>query len=535
MYGCDKRHSEIQRIPTPNNMLSPEADSIKMEPGRDDGSDSDVEITHESRTGTRRTRIIMDKQHVDALAEEPMEMQLRKSVALTLDAQNMPMTPGFLDQVTELASEYFHNIIVELQKFTELQRRRRPSLTDVQLCFSTLGINHNAVLRLHEQITGNMTPQQHTYSRKIAEQSNTIRTESQDFTIEPKDPSYPFVANEKYEITAVVPQHHARPEYVPGHMPMLPPDYTYHRTPEYMPTISDLKTVRTKLVEESRMTEKWLYVLMKDNDKYKVDNNEIDVETDRISKEETEDTRNGEWNGSDDSDSDGVNNVDAKSQKKDTTEAQENGDTSISTHSVSNPKLFDIMAYARKRIASLERRNQNLEQKRKRRHDNIFMQAETVYSPYATKKPTKEVAKKFDDVLDAAFLSVLLLVKEGEKEKRRKLAAIEEDKKRRQEERELQADTLEFGALGNIGHSDDSDEEDEGFPEFDFPDNSGQTTNNWDAPQPETTPQNTVEERPTLAKKGLPSNDIPVEEPHDSDEDLEADLEDALGDLGAMS
>ena len=39
----------------------------------------------------------------------------------------------------------------------------------------------------------------------------------------------------------------------------------------------------------------------------------------------------------------------------------------------------------------------------------------------------------------------------------------------------------------------------------------------------------------TLAKKGLPSNDHPVEETNDSDEDLEADLEDALGDLGAMT
>lgn len=240
--------SEIQHIPNLIIMLTSEADSIKMESGRDDGSDSDVEITHESRTGPRRTRIVMDKPQVDGLVEEPMEMQLRKSVALTLDAQNMPMTPGFLDQITELASEYFHNIIVALQKFTELQRRRRPSLTDVQLCFSTLGINHNAVLRLHELITAKMTPQQHTYARKIAEQSNTIRTESQDFTIEPKDPSYPFVANEKYEITAVVPQHHARPEYVPGHMPMLPPDYTYHRTPEYMPTISDLKTVSNEIL-----------------------------------------------------------------------------------------------------------------------------------------------------------------------------------------------------------------------------------------------------------------------------------------------
>lgn len=527
--------SEIQHIPNLIIMLTSEADSIKMESGRDDGSDSDVEITHESRTGPRRTRIVMDKPQVDGLVEEPMEMQLRKSVALTLDAQNMPMTPGFLDQITELVSEYFHNIIVALQKFTELQRRRRPSLTDVQLCFSTLGINHNAVLRLHELITAKMTPQQHTYARKIAEQSNTIRTESQDFTIEPKDPSYPFVANEKYEITAVVPQHHARPEYVPGHMPMLPPDYTYHRTPEYMPTISDLKTVRTKLVEESRMTEKWLYVLMKDNEKYKVDNNEIDVEMDRISKEENEDTRKGEWNGSDDSDSDGTNhNGEVKSPE--TKEGQENGEKETPIpHSTSNPKLFDIMAYARKRITSLERRTQNLEQKRKRRHDNIFIQAETVYSPYATKKPTKEVAKKFDDALEAAFLSVLILVKEDEKEKRRKLAAIEEDKKRRQEERELQADTLEFGALGNIAHSDDSDEEDEGFPEFDFPDNPDQATNNWEASQPETTTQEMAEQRPTLAKKGLPSNDHPVEETNDSDEDLEADLEDALGDLGAMT
>lgn len=541
VYRCniDVNASSFSNCTT---MLSLQPDvTVKDELIHEVGSDSDVEITHEASAQPSRQHFVMDKPHLDEKGLQPMDVQLRKAVALMLDAQNLHMTPGFLDQIAELASEYFHSLIVALQKFTELQRRRRPVLPDVELCFASLGINYNNVLHLHQTIDYQLTPKQREYSRLIKSQSDDLCQQAQDLSIEPQDPSYPFFMNEKYEITAVVPQHHGRPEYVPSHMPMLPPDYTYHRTPEFMPTISDLKTVRTKLVEESRMTEKWLYVLMKDDDKYEIKDTEVEVETNRISKEETEENQKGEWSGSD-----SENDPTATSESIDAKLIEETEET-ISTEQsekdvivkASNPKYFNIEAYIRRRIASKERRIQQVEERRRRRRENIFLQVESIYSPYATVKPTSDTNKFYDEKLDDAYSTVLQLVREGEKEKRRRLASIEEDKKRRQEERELQADTLEFGALGNIAHSDDSEEEDEGFPEFDFPTQGPTVEPKVASTEPET-PAKTEEvvepPRPTTGKKGPPVNMPAADGEHESsDDDLEADLEDALGNLGAMS
>lgn len=504
--------------------------------------DSEVEIIHETSSRHRQPRVLMDKSQIDALVDHPMESMLRRAVALTLDVHKMHMTPAFLDQMTELAEDFAHSLIVALQKFTELQRRHRPSVSDVSLCFSSLHIDHNEIYRLHQSLLAQMSGEQRKYAQKIAADARNIALPAEE-PADVNDPSYRFVANEKYEITAVVPQHHARPDYVPSHLPMLPPDYTYHRTPEYMPTITDLKTVRTKLVEESRMTEKWLYVLMKD-EKSGVPGEDAEMENARIAKEE----ENQRWNGSDsdsereekreggrdERDENGVKSVETGAEngfenRTDDTDQPERGAALPPTH-----KQFDIVLYAKRRIASKQRPARLLEETRKRRAENIFMEAETIFSPYAIKPATRDIADKFELALEAAYEEVMLLVQQGEKEKKRRLVVIEEDKKKRQEERELQADTLEFGALGNMGHSDDS-EDDEGFPEFDFPDNPDQK-------EDESTVVGAVgateaaEARPTVGKKGLAADAPPATaaEEEESDEDLEAGLEEALGDMVAM-
>ena len=57
-----------------------------------------------------------------------------------------------------------------------------------------------------------------------------------------------------------------KPRYIPSYLPDLPPDYTYQSTPEYNKPLTDLKELRIRLVQESRMTEDSLYKLIENDE-----------------------------------------------------------------------------------------------------------------------------------------------------------------------------------------------------------------------------------------------------------------------------
>ncbi|ODV66080.1 hypothetical protein HYPBUDRAFT_153602 [Hyphopichia burtonii NRRL Y-1933] len=386
----------------------------------------------------------------------PIDFQFFKVIALTMQSKGFQCSQDFLTELTELSITYLHDMMDTLKRFTEIQRRRKPSIGDTKLLLQSKNINPT---HLYVEYEKSKCFGKRKQLEEISSQTDHILQvyNADEITFEENDPSIPFFNKEYQEITELVPKQSGKPSYVPSYLPDLPPDYTYQNTSRFMDQITDLKEIRLRLVAESRLTDKPLNELI-DNDEKKwrhefevellKSGNKIellveDKEENEVSKEE-----------------------DVNQNTKENTET----DSSLLINNERilprvETKAFDFVEYAKKRKREKEKQEQEIEKKRKLRDDNIFMKAEKLYSPYAQSAPTTEDNSFFHQIILDEFKTVITAVRISDEKKKKKIKEILEEKARRDREKAKENNQIEFGFsfnnARNIDEDSDSDEDEE--------------------------------------------------------------------------
>ncbi|KAG5419057.1 hypothetical protein I9W82_002824 [Candida metapsilosis] len=415
--------------------------------------------------------------------QSPADTQLTKIIAVLLNDQGYHFTEEFLGQVYDLATEYMNHLLANLLEYTVLQRRRKPSLSDLKLALEENDLSPDI---LAEQIQISKI-----FLKSHAQQIQAVMA---DHNEEPADNEN--YVNEHYAIMEVVPNMTTRPSYIPSYMPDLPPDYTYQSTPSYSQPQTDLKQLRTKLVEESRLTEKSLYKLIesdaselklkaefeKELTKLAETENGVASVEEVVKVEEVKAPENPVEKSVEQSVEQSVeptadqiveSTVDQTEEPKaeQTVEpiAEQTAENTVEPIAVEQPEetteptiietvnKFDFIEYAQKRKNARLRKQAKLEEQQQKRDSDIFMKAELYYSPYATKNPTPETNKYFKDILDNEFKKVIVSVRLEEERRRKELAAQKELKERQEREFRAQHEIQFNFEQRNVSDSSDLD------------------------------------------------------------------------------
>lgn len=524
----------------------------------------DLEVPFSERRLAPETINLLNKPVDKKLTMSGIEFQFSKIIGVILKSKGLDYSEEFLSQMNDLSITYFHDIIETLRKFTEIQRRKKPSISDTELCFRMKGITADRLYKEYEEtklIANKYKSEIDLVKNQTTELINEFK---EDNKFDENDPSLPFFTNEHYEITELIPKQSSKPIYIPFYLPDLPPDYTYQKTPKYMNMITDLKQLRLKLVDESRLTEKSLYNLIDDEEKKWKEDFEKQIRDTLL---EVDDDIDSENENSLMSEVDQKNQTDIETpipdhqlegqetkpqltelNKKDgildevdvVSETLHNKAGEQTTKVDGEPrkllqdvKTFDFVAYAQKR-RDLERSKElEIDRKRKLRESNIFFKTEKYYSPYATLPVTHEVDLYFANIVQDEFKSVIGSVRTAEKKKKRKVEKILREKAEREQAKEKEREKMGLGfSFGPISHmlddeNDDSDkDEDMGFPTFDF----GDSIESQDKQETEANPSddNDATEIGSIPKvDGTGATHVNTDDEMDSDS-FEAELEDAI-------
>lgn len=365
------------------------------------------------------------------------DLLLLKIIALMLQSKQIAVSEEALWRIADLTALYLHDLVETLHKFAELQRKSRPSKSDVALLLQAKHIEPGDLHREIERAGAFSATAQHAVARRLEALARATPPEE-------------ALGNEHYEIADLVPRSAAKPTYVPSFLPDLPPDYTYQATPQYMKRLTDMRAMRVKLVEESRLTERLLYSLADDDDDKWRQSLEREMEH------------------ADTGDSDEDSLMDRAEPPTDV----ESVDGEVAKPGAAGSKRFDIVRYAHHRLRIGAAREARAAAQRQARATNVFVAAEDYFSPYATKAVTPEAERHYDSLLQDAFKEVIVSVRHAEQHKKRKLAQVAEERARRERERAAAREEVEFGFAFNAKDAsldDDSDVPMEEFPEFDFP------------------------------------------------------------------
>lgn len=431
---------------------------------------------------------------------EPMDFQLRKIVGFIVSIQKpgVSFTEEFIDDIANLASEYMHRLISQLHKYTEVQRHRKPGIYDLQLCFLQQRINPGSLYLEYER-SKDLTESQRKHKKALESQTNNLVQEfyAEEFHLDKNDPSLVFHASDQYEVASLIPRQKSRPSYIPDYFPTLPPDYTYQSTGSYMKTITELKQIKLKLVEESRLNERSLYKLLEHEEKQWVADNVSDIETDNddIMSASGEDPvtdiesphevgqatgekellhehkkDEGEKRKLEEVEKTNVEETAKEVVEVDADSATKSSD-SAAKESLASGKRFDFIEYANKRKAAKERASKKLAAHRKKREDDILMKREKLYSPYAKSLPTAQDDAYFESILKKSFRRVIKYTREAHERKKAKIAELLEERAKHEKENEINSGSFEFGFAFNPDADilDESEEENE-VKEFDFGD-----------------------------------------------------------------
>ncbi|KAI5967773.1 hypothetical protein KGF57_000290 [Candida theae] len=362
--------------------------------------------------------------------QSPADAQLVKVIAVILKSRGYHFTEDFMSQMFDLATGYINHLLSDLLEYTQLQRRRKPSLSDIRLILEENDLSPNALVQ-QIQISRGLSDLHRQQIQKVT----SIEVPSDD----------EFSLNEQYAISEVVPNIRTKPKYIPSYMPDLPPDYTYQSTPTFSQPLTDLKQLRRKLVEESRLTEKSLYKLIESDASDLKLKAEFEKElTELAEKENTTD----------------VPVEEVPKVKEEIAEGPSNAVEESTGTSIEEPvNKFDFIKYAQKRKELRFRKQARLEEQQKKRDTDIFMKAERYYSPYATEKPTAQTEKYFNNILNDEFKKVIVSIRSEEEKKRKELEAQKELKERQEREFREQNEIQFHFQQNNPDSSDlDSDE-----------------------------------------------------------------------------
>ncbi|CDK24931.1 unnamed protein product [Kuraishia capsulata CBS 1993] len=451
----------------------------------------------------------------------PLEQILGKAVGLLLASLDINCNRAALDHLALLAMEHTHTVIARLHRITEIQRRRRISAHDLKILIRegiiSLEDIEDAYLESKKRntpITKMLLAKLDTETRKIVDETNAFTAGDQ--TVDAEDPASCFFHDITDTIARVVPQKAVRKAYIPKYLPELPPVHTYKATPQYTKTVTDPRVLREKLVEEGRLGEKALQHIVGNDSatpeaEMEVDSDEEEKEEDEEKQDQSDQKREKEEeNGKEKQNTetasssdlqmdiekrresevlpdgdDGAVKVHAEPQIENEGETQGEGQIQTETQNEKQnetqnettevvasteevvtdkekgkekePDRVDLVNYAKKRLAILEKRTA----KRNRALEERLARPETIVSKYMGSfsiQPLNEsVSQIVSDIYATEFENALKSVKISEKRRAKHLR--EEAKKRQkiEEEKRKQQESIEFGFGEGDGHDQDDD------------------------------------------------------------------------------
>lgn len=394
-----------------------------------------------------------------------MDLILEKTIGSILESKNYSYSKEFLDQLTELSLQFIQDLAADLSTYTRIQRRHQPSLSDIKLLLKIKHIRNDDLIKEIDKSAN------FPYSQEL---EKFLQLQSKQSVEQQEDDDQARAFFEQSSIMQLLPKlNNAKPKYIPSYLPDLPPDYTYQSTPEYNEPLTDLKELRVKLVQESRMTEDSLYKLIENDeiewrkkfeDELKTMEDEVEGAKPIVAQDEEDDKNKHPENElkkeipSEESNKNQKPEV-MNGESKEVAKQLELKDATTQSEFKEDSK-FDIVAYAQKRKQLAIKKKKKLEDHYKARENDIYMKAELYYSPYATKKPTADVNKYFQDIISDGFKEVIVSVRKAEIAKQAKIKQMREEQERREKELQQKNEiTFNFPAL-NHSDSDDSDNED---------------------------------------------------------------------------
>lgn len=199
-----------------------------------------------------------------------MDFELQKFVGLTIatSAHNPSFSGEYLAEVSLLAGQFMDTFSSSLRKLTDIQRHNLPGIADLQLCMENLDLSPKDLYQEYLRTQALPTSVRQQAARLREEVENMLKEyHAEKYDLLKDDPSLVFYTNEQYEIAALVPQQNNTRDYIPEYLPELPPDFTYKLTSSFMETMTELKKIKMKLFEESRLNEASLYKLIDDDEK----------------------------------------------------------------------------------------------------------------------------------------------------------------------------------------------------------------------------------------------------------------------------
>jgi len=210
---------------------------------------------------------------------DPIKKILEVSVFLLLRNLGVEsITHSALHDMTELAVLYMGMLFKDLHKYTEIQRRRKASKSDLCLLLKEGYFGLRDIVIEHKSST-DIDPGYKKYLQQLNHQAKACfeaTAKAGDQTPVRDSPGYVFF----HEQPRIVPSE-KRKSYIPKWMPQLPPGYTYKSTPTYSKYMTDPKELRSKLIAEGRLGEKALH-----NIKIAVDGSESDKSVHSLTSED---------------------------------------------------------------------------------------------------------------------------------------------------------------------------------------------------------------------------------------------------------
>lgn len=344
----------------------------------------------------------------------------KRDIALHLKSLNILVTSESLDEIFQLFEMHLNSLMGSLQKIASIQRRKKASPRDLDLllrnCQLGTGELEEEFEKTKKLLNDHLIKQKVAIEKTSEKLLNRSALEEQ-VEININDPSYIFFVQDK-EIYNLVPSTYTNKHQkaIPAFLPEFPPDHTYRKSPIYLNQIPDQKTMRAKLVQESRFVGEAIDKLVINN---KVELQEqAEFEKQRLSQIES-------------------------SKSKLTEKIAENLGYDIWNFT---EKKLDIPAYAKARLEYLRRKEEREENIRTEEESNYDRMVSNL-SPYAK---VDDKGRTYEEVPDTtallsklhkeALLSVKILKKKKiEREEKRqellKKAEIERKEKIKEQKR----------------------------------------------------------------------------------------------------
>ena len=378
-----------------------------------------VKSASNNKSGNEDSNMISDLPNPEEIKHQVMEPELEsiwlKALALQLKPMNnnTEMSRSGFELLSVLAMEQMDAMAGELHRLTTIQRRHRPTKSDVSLLLRGFQLRPSDLA---------LTLEQNQYTtEQFNSQADTINKESREFNEmrnkvkEDKllnDTPFQMIEQEQIAALPLISSSNLQ-KYIPSWLPEFPPDHTYMFTPQYNNPTTNEVLIRIKATEEGRQSEKSLIGLLSQQQTTKLEtmtlsiDNEDEKEFDEM--KQIESMFNAHTNK-------------MVSKKK----HMRRKPLSTLTHV---PKAFDIEEYAHKRIELARAKVTEYEMKQLQRRNDPFLNLTRLIVQNGKAINSLQVDKDVKNTLKQSFRRLLKNIPETRKEKAK---AIEEARKRRE-------------------------------------------------------------------------------------------------------